>query len=114
MKSILQEHPDIKGVVTSSDYVALPALKVVQEQGVDVLVMGTGGVLEMLPFVKDGVVPITVSQSPYDMGYLSVEASLKVANGEEVSKEIYTAIDIVTKGNAEQRLEFYQKALKDY
>ena len=48
------------------------------------------------------------------MGYLSVEASLKVANGEEVSKEIYTAIDIVTKGNAEQRLEFYQKALKDY
>ncbi|WP_428911873.1 sugar ABC transporter substrate-binding protein [Niallia sp. Krafla_26] len=111
MKSILQEYPDIKGVVTSSDYVALPALRVVQEQGVDVTVMGTGGVLEMLPFVKEGVIPITVSQSPYDMGYLSIETSAKVANGENVNKEIYTSIDIVTKGNAQQRLEFYQKAI---
>ena len=47
------------------------------------------------------------------MGYLSVETSAKVANGEEVNKEIYTSIDIVTKGNAQQRLEFYQKALED-
>ncbi len=112
MKSILQEHPDIKGVVTSTDYLALPALKVVREQGVDVSVMGTGGVLEMIEFVKEGVVPITISQNPYDMGYLSVETAAKVVNGEEVNKEIYTGIDIVTKGNAEQRLEFYQKVLK--
>ena len=113
MKSILQEHPDIKGIVTSTDFVAIPALKVVQEQGVDVSVMGPGGLVEMLQYVKEGVVPITISQTPYDMGYLSVETSAKVANGEEVNKEIYTSIDIVTKGNAQQRLEFYQKALED-
>ena len=33
MKSILQEHPDLKGIATSSDFIAIPALKVVQEQG---------------------------------------------------------------------------------
>jgi ribose transport system substrate-binding protein len=113
MKSILQDHPDLKGIVTSTDFVAIPALKVVEEQGVDISVMGPGGLVDMLQFVKAGVVPITISQNPYDMGYLSVETSAKVANGEKVNKEIYTAIDIVTKGNAEQRLEFYQKALKD-
>ncbi|WP_338473022.1 sugar ABC transporter substrate-binding protein [Niallia sp. XMNu-256] len=112
MNSILQEHPDLKGVVTSTDYVALPAIKVVQELGVDVPVMGTGGILEMLQFVKEGVVPITISLNPYDMGYLSVETSARVVNGEKVDKEIYTGIDIVTKGNAEQRLTFYQKVIK--
>ena len=113
MKSILQEHPDLKGIVTSTDFVAIPALKVVEEQGVDVSVMGTGGLVEMLQYVKEGIVPITISQTPYEMGYSSVETSAKVANGEEVNKEIYTAIDIVTIGNAQQRLEFYHKALKD-
>jgi ribose transport system substrate-binding protein len=113
MKSILQEHPDLKGIVTSTDFVAIPALKVVEEQGVDVSVMGTGGLVEMLQYVKEGIVPITISQTPYEMGYLSVETSAKVANGEEVNKEIYTATDIVTIGNAQQRLEFYHKALKD-
>jgi ribose transport system substrate-binding protein len=113
MKSILQEHPDLKGIVTSTDFVAIPALKVVEEQGVDVSVMGTGGLVEMLQYVKEGIVPITISQTPYEMGYSSVETSAKVANGEEVNKKIYTAIDIVTIGNAQQRLEFYQKALAD-
>ena len=113
MKSILQEHPDLKGIVTSTDFVAIPALKVVEEQGVDVSVMGTGGLVEMLQYVKEGIVPITISQTPYEMGYSSVETSAKVANGEEVNKEIYTAIDIVTIGNAQQRLEFYEKALAD-
>jgi ribose transport system substrate-binding protein len=112
MKSILQEHPDLKGIVTSTDFVAIPALKVVEEQGVDVSVMGPSGLMDMLQFVKAGVVPITISQTPYDMGYLSVETSAKVANGEKVNEEIYTGIDIVTKGNAQQRLEFYQKALE--
>ena len=102
----------MKGIVTSTDFVAIPALKVVQEQGVDVSVMGPGGLVEMLQYVKEGVVPITISQTPYDMGYLSVETSAKVANGEKVNEEIYTSIDIVTKGNAQQRLEFYQKALE--
>ena len=74
--------------------------------------MGPGGLVEMLQYVNEGVVPITISQTPYDMGYLSVETSAKVANGEEVNKEIYTSIDIVTKGNAQQRLEFYEKALE--
>ena len=113
MKEILKEHPDIKGIVTSSDFIAIPALKVVQEQGLDVSVMGPGGLVEMLEFVKEGIVPITISQTPYDMGYLSVETAVKVAKGEPVNKEVHTSIDIVTKGNAQQRLEFYQKVLGD-
>lgn len=112
IKSIVQEHPDIKGIVTSTDYLTIPAIRVVQEQGADVSVMGPGGLVEMLQYVKEGEVPITVSQNPYDMGYLSVETAAKVADGETVNKEIYIPIDIVTKGNVEQRLEFYQEVLK--
>jgi ribose transport system substrate-binding protein len=112
MKAILEEHPDIKGIVTASDFVAIPALKVVQDQGVDISVMGPGGLVEMIQYVQEGIVPITISQTPYEMGYLSVETSVKVANGEEVNEDIYTTIDIVTKGNAQQRLEFYRKALQ--
>ena len=48
MKTILQEHPDLKGVITSSDYIAIPALKVIQEHGLEIPVTGTDGLTEML------------------------------------------------------------------
>ncbi len=111
MNAILQEYPDLKGVVTSSDYIAIPALKVTQEHGLEIPVSGTDGLTEMLTLIKEGTLTGTVTQNPYDMGYLSIEAALKVTKGEKVQPIIDSGVDIITKGNADQRLKFLNNVL---
>jgi ribose transport system substrate-binding protein len=113
MNAILQEHPDLKGVVTSSDYVAIPALKVTREHGLEIAVTGTDGLTEMLTLIKEGTLTGTVAQNPYDMGYLSIEAALKVTKGEKVQPIIDSGVDIITKGNADQRLKFLNNVLDE-
>ncbi len=111
MKTILQEHPDLKGVITSSDFVAIPALKVIQEHGLDIPITGTDGLTEMLTFIKEGTLTGTVAQNPYDIGYLSIEAAKKTTKGEKVQPIIDSGVDIITKGNADQRLKFLNNVL---
>lgn len=43
---------------------------------------------------------------PYDMGYKGVEYALKVINGETIDKRIDSGVDLITKENAEEKLEF--------
>ena len=87
METILQEHPNLKGVVATSDYIALPALNVIQKQGLKMPVVGANGITEMLELVEKGKLSSAIAQNPYDMGYLSVQTALKVTNGEKVSRE---------------------------
>lgn len=112
MTDIVKEHPDLKGVITTTDSIALPALKSIHEHGLEIPVTGTDGISEMLEYIKDGELTISVSQNPYDMGYLSVETADKVLKGEKVKQNIDSGVDIITKGNAEQRLEFYDHILE--
>ena len=107
METILQEHPDLKGVVTSSDYIALPALKVIQKQGFEIPVTGGMAITEMLELVETGTLSRALAQNPYDMGYLSVEAALKVTKGQKVNRNIDSGVDIITSNNVEQRFRFY-------
>lgn len=112
MELVLQEHPDLKGVITSTDYIALPALKVIQKQGLEIPVTGTDGITEMLELIEKGTLSSAVVQNPYDMGYLSVDTALKVIKGEKVNKQIDSGVDFITKGNAKQRIDFLNRVLK--
>ena len=82
MEIALQQHPDLKGVVASTDYIALPALKIIQENGLELPVTGTDGISEMLELIEKGTLSSAIVQNPYDMGYLSIQTALKVTKGE--------------------------------
>lgn len=112
MDDIIKDYPDLNGVITTSDSLALPALKSIQEHGLEIPVTGTDGVSEMLEYIKNGKLSISVSQNPYDMGYLSVETADKVLKGKKVKRNIDSGVDIITKSNADQRLEFYAHILE--
>lgn len=111
MEKVLQEHPDLKGVVTSTDYIALPVLKVIQKHGLNIPVTGTDGITEMLRLVENGTLSSAVVQNPYDMGYLSAQTALKVTRGEQVNKNIDSGVDFITQENAKQRLDFLHHIL---
>ena len=112
MEIVLQQHPDLKGVVASTDYIALPALKVIQDHGLEIPVTGTDGITEMLELIEKGTFSSAVVQNPYDMGYLSVQTALRVSKGETVNKKIDSGVDVITKENVKQRIDFYNKVLK--
>ncbi|WP_332693497.1 sugar ABC transporter substrate-binding protein [Halalkalibacter lacteus] len=112
METILRDHPNIKGVFAPTDLMALSALDVIKEQGLQIPVIGADGINEMIELIEEGLLPGTVAQNPYDMGYLSVEAAMKVIKGENVEENIDSGVDIIIKGNAEQRLKFQRRLLR--
>lgn len=112
MKNILQHHPEVKGVFAVDDLVALRVLEVIQEHGYKMPVVGADGIIKMVDLIADETLPGTVAQNPYDMGYISVETAMKVIEGEKVAKNIDSGIDIITKDNAKQKLDFLKQLLE--
>lgn len=109
---VLRDHPDIKGVVSSHDTIALPVAKELEKHGLLIPVIGPDGLTEMLKLIADETLPGTMAQNPYDMGYLSVETAMKVIKGENVKPFVDSGVDIIIKENAQQRLNFYEKIVK--
>ncbi|MBZ5748910.1 sugar ABC transporter substrate-binding protein [Metabacillus rhizolycopersici] len=109
MSNMIQTHPTIKGLFATNDIIALDALKVIEEKGLHIPVIGTDGTMGMLQAVEKETLSITLSQNPFDMGYLSVEKALKASKGEHVEQKIDSGVDIVTTSNAKSRIDFLAK-----
>ncbi|WP_332631368.1 sugar ABC transporter substrate-binding protein [Halalkalibacter flavus] len=106
MENILQSNPNLKGVFVSSDDMAMGALRGVQNQGVDIPVVGLDGMVENIESVIAGELAGTVAQNPYDMGYKGVEMAIQAIKGEEVEKRIDTGAQQITQENAQETLDF--------
>jgi ribose transport system substrate-binding protein len=106
MENILQNHPDIKGVYSANDDMALGAFRAASGKSLDIPIIGTDGTIEAVEAVIAGKLTGTVAQSPYDMGYQGVENAIKAINGEEIEKRIDSGIDIITAENAQEKLDF--------
>ncbi|QGQ45641.1 sugar ABC transporter substrate-binding protein [Metabacillus sediminilitoris] len=109
LKTILDEHPNLQGIIATNDELALTAFHTIEDLGYKMPVIGADGINEMIELIEEEKLPGTVAQNPYDMGYLSVEAVMKVLNGKNVSRNIDSGIDIIIKGNAKQRFEFQER-----
>jgi ribose transport system substrate-binding protein len=105
MENILTANPGIKGIFTANDEMAIGALKAVKSRNLDIPIIGIDGTSDALESISNGGLTASVAQQPYDMGYKGVENVLKALNGETVEKRIDSSIDVITKENAEEKLE---------
>jgi ribose transport system substrate-binding protein len=112
MENILQKHSDIKGVFSANDDMALGVLRAVEAKGLDVKVIGTDGTKEAVESILAGKLAGTIAQSPYDMGYEGVKNALEAIKGKKVEKRINSGVDIITKENAKEKLEFLESISK--
>ncbi|CAM4383398.1 sugar ABC transporter substrate-binding protein [Paenibacillus alkaliterrae] len=106
-----QTNSDIKGVFATFDTLALKVLQITEEKGLKIPVVGADGSMDMVKAIEAETLTATVTQNPYDMGYLSVEHALKAIKGETVEKTIDSGIDIITKDNAKEKLDFLEQIL---
>jgi ribose transport system substrate-binding protein len=111
-KMLRDPNLNLKGIIATHDTLALSVIKSLEEKELTLPVIGADGTTDLIELIESEKIPGTVAQNPYDMGYLSVETALKVTKGENVEKFIDAGVDIIIKGNAEERLDFLNGILK--
>ena len=104
---VLRAHPDIAGFFAVNDLMALgvaDAVKAAGRRG-EVAVVGFDGIRQALAAVKKGALAGTVTQYPYAMGQLAVEACLAAVRGESLPAKIDAPVQVVTRENIARALD---------
>jgi erythritol transport system substrate-binding protein len=111
MQSILQAHPDIKGLISGNDTMAMGASAALQAAGKgNVIVVGFDGSNDVRDAIKAGKIEATVLQPAYQIAQMAVEqADQYLKAGNKTSKPEKQSIDcvLITKANA-GKLETFQ------
>jgi ABC-type sugar transport system substrate-binding protein len=99
--SLLHTEPGIEGFFAANDQMALGIARAVSDAGQRgrVAVVGVDGIEEALKAVERGTMSATVSQYPYTIGELGVEACIAAASGDSLPPTVDAPIQVVTRRN---------------
>ncbi len=113
METILQANPDIKGVISGNDTMAMGAIAALQAAGrKDVIVVGFDGSNDVRDSITAGGIKATVLQPAYAQAQMAVEQAdtyIKTGKGPAEEKQLMDCV-LINAGNA-AKLETF--ALKD-
>jgi ABC-type sugar transport system substrate-binding protein len=113
---ILRAHPRLSGFFAASDDMALgisDALRAAGRTG-EVRIIGLDGSAEALDAVRAGSISATVSQYPYVMGQMAIEACAAAARGARLPARVDAPIALVTKGNVARVIAAFPKPFRRY
>ena len=113
MEAIMQNHPEgIAMIVCNNDDMAMAAARAAKgnEAYANTIFVGFDGIQSACNAILAGEETMSVAQEAYDMGYMAVEAAVKALNGETPDDFIDSGCSVVTKDNAQERLD----TLKSY
>lgn len=113
--TILQANPDLGGFYSANDGMALGIVQAKQNAGLDdVIVIGTDGNEDAIESISAGGLTATVSQYPYAVGVLGVDACRALNSGAEVPAAVDAPIALITPENVDQALESYPQPFQEY
>lgn len=114
--NIMRATPDLGGFFAANDTMALGIVQAVQNEGKagEIEVIGVDGNEAALESIQQGNLSATVSQYPYAIGSMGVEACLLAMNGEDVPENVDAPIKLVTQENAQEALESFPRPFFDY
>ncbi|MBB3360011.1 MULTISPECIES: D-ribose ABC transporter substrate-binding protein [unclassified Novosphingobium] len=109
MQSILQAHPEVKGVIAGNDTMAMGALAALQGAGrSDVLVVGFDGSNDMRDAIRHGQAVATVLQPAWQQARYAVDLAdrqLRTGSTGQPEKLIMDCV-LITRGNAARVADF--------
>jgi ABC-type sugar transport system substrate-binding protein len=113
---ILHMHPRLSGFFAVNDEMALGVADAVRAAGKagDVAIVGLDGIPEALDAVRAGLISATVSQYPYVMGQMAVEACVAAARGARLPARVDAPIAVVTKSNVARASSTFPRPFRDY
>ena len=115
-RTLLRDEPGITGFFAANDQMALGVAQAVADAGRKgrVAVVGVDGIQEALEAVERGAMSATVSQYPYTIGSLGVEACLAAASGESLPAKVDAPIQVVTRRNVARAEENFPRPVQPF
>ncbi len=100
-KTMLQAHPNIKGLFGANEGSIIGCLNAVKENGKEgkIVVIGYDSGKQQIDAIKSGVEAGAMTQDPIGIGYKAVEAAVKAIKGETLPKNIDTGFHWYDKTN---------------
>ena len=113
MEAIMQNHPEgIAIIVCNNDDMAMAAARAAKNNAAyaNTIFVGFDGIQSACTAILNGEETMSVAQEAYDMGYKAVETAVAALNGETPAEFVDSGCSVVTKDNAQERLD----TLKSY
>ena len=101
-KAMLAANPDIAGFFAANDQMAQGIGQAVKEAGKKIPVFGVDGIPDILTLIKAGTVAGSVSQYPYVMGKMGVEACIVAAQGGKLPANTITPHFVIQTSNIDK------------
>jgi ribose transport system substrate-binding protein len=115
-RDLLRGNPRIGGFFAANDQMALGVARAVDEAGLRgrVAVVGVDGIEPALRAVQRRAMSATVSQYPYTIGQLGVEACLAAAKGKTLPANVKAPVQVVTKSNVAKAEKNFPQPVNKY
>jgi ABC-type sugar transport system substrate-binding protein len=113
---ILRAHPRVSGFFAANDLMALGIADALRSGGRTgtVPIIGLDGNAEALGAIRAGSMSATVSQYPYVMGRLAVDACAAAARGAKLPARVDAPIALLTRDNVDQAIAAFPRPVRPY
>ena len=100
-RELLATHPDLGGILALNEVSTLGVARALKDEGRSgaVKLVGFDSSISEIKLIEEGVIQATVSQQPFNMGYLSVRAAKDAVDGKKVADFIDTGSILITPEN---------------
>ena len=108
MEAIMQTHPKgIAIICANNDDMAIAAARTAASNPAyeNTIFLGFDGVKSACESILNGELDMAAAQDPYNMAYQAVDAAVKLIDGETLPEFIDSGSAVVTKDNAQERLD---------
>jgi ribose transport system substrate-binding protein len=113
---ILREHPRTSGFFAANDVMALGIADALRDAGMTgrVRIIGVDGTADALDAIRAGAIDASVSQYPYVMGRMAVEACVAAARGARLPARVDAPIALLTKDNVARAIRAFPRPFQRY
>jgi ABC-type sugar transport system substrate-binding protein len=113
---ILRTHPRLSGLFAVSDSMALGIVDTLRGAGKTgrVRVIGHDGTVAALDHIREGSISADVSQYPYVMGQMAVQACVAAARGATLPARVDAPIALLTRDNVARAIAAFPKPFTRY
>ncbi|WP_020397131.1 ABC transporter substrate-binding protein [Thiolinea disciformis] len=98
-KTLLQAHPNLKGIFGTNEGSAIGAGKGAKEAKKSIVIIGFDSGKAQKDMINDGTIAGAITQNPVGIGFKTVEAAVKALKGEKLPKVIDTGFFYYDKTN---------------
>lgn len=98
-KTLLQAHPNLKGIFGTNEGSAIGAGKGAKEAKKTIVIIGFDSGKAQKDMINDGTIAGAITQNPVGIGFKTVEAAVKALKGETLPKVIDTGFYYYDKTN---------------